>query len=249
MKAWQIVAGLGLAVGVGAAVFLGTRKASAAAAGTKALRVDAGCTKVEAIDVDTAKSAIQSAALAEFHSKDEPAIDYVTRIAKLVLGCTPKDTTVFVGVPGSANTITWGQLRSQLGSMTVGTLASMASGAIQAAGIDFKPTPVSLLSSWLISADLRQTLYRLALVVPVPVAPNKYDVGAPSGAHVFEWGDGLYVITKANPGWHVTPWNTYYADSDIGIVPYSSETYQVADEASALYLAFLENDGDMGAQA
>lgn len=251
MKAWQVGLGLALAAGIGAAVFLGTRKAAAADAGKKAFKVDAGCTKIEVVDADAAKSALQAAAMAEFRGRDEPARDYATRVAAIVLGCKPSSGTMISGVPGQGG-ISWGSVLSKLGDRSVGSLMGELGGAMQGGAVDdnFNPSPINDLASWLIADDLRYRLYRLAMLVPVPVPLDKYDVSAPIGSRAYEWGDGLYVVLKANTGWVVRAYNAYYKDAPtVGLYQNGpDDEWNVKEESTALLLSFLAHDSEMGAQ-
>lgn len=270
MKAWHAVVGLGLAVGIGAAVFFGTRKAAAADAGAKAFRVDPGCKKVETLDLDAAKAAVQAAVMAELRSKDEKAIDFLERTIKLVIGCTPTDETMFVGLPGSAGGLSWGSLRTMVGDRTVAELAQLAAeGGLQMAvqpGREGAPVSVIAdLARWLMPPGWAQTLQRLATVVPIPVPASKYpqaQVPASGWSRLYEWGQGLYVVRRNEDGFTVTVYNlAYYPERldlwDVGQTTYrgSAESdyddpnkpgFRPITESDALYFSFLEWDAETG---
>lgn len=263
MKIWQVGLGLALAAGIGAAVFLGTRKASAAASGKKAFRVDAGCTKVETIDQDAAKSAVQAAAMAEFRGKDEPAIDYLGRVIVIVIGCTPSDATMFVGLPGSAGGLSWGSIRSMVGNRTVAELAELAaSGGFQMAmapgkqGGALPSKSIEDLARWLMPSGWFDALRKLATEVPVPVPASKYpEAQAPASgwSRLYEWGNGLYVIRETPRGYSAHVYNlAYYPDRldlwDVGVSSKDTDMIVGKDESAALWLAYLDFSGDTGSQ-
>lgn len=204
MKTWQLLVGGVLVAGVGAAVFFATRRAAAADAGKRAFRVDAGCTKVETLDVDAAKAAVNAAALAEFRSKDERAIDFFARVVKIVIGCTPNDATMFVGVPGVGGGLSWGSLRSMVGDKTVAEIGTeIAAGGMQMAmahGHAPSPRPdLSQIAEWLVPKDMIVALRRLASEVPVPFVPLGYT--PPQGERWYAWGDAAIMIRKIAGRW------------------------------------------------
>jgi hypothetical protein len=77
---WTIGLGLIVAAGIGAVVFLGSRKAVAAETAKTAFKIAPDCKRIEVIDEAEAKSAIIAAALGEFHGKNEPAVALLDRV-------------------------------------------------------------------------------------------------------------------------------------------------------------------------
>lgn len=242
MKAWQIGVGFAIALGVGTAVFLGTRKASAAAAGAKAFRVDADCRKVETLDLDAAKAAVQAAAMAEFRGQDEKAIDFAYRVVSLVIGCRPSNLTMFVGLPGTVGGISWESVKSQIGDRTVAELAQLAaSGGVQmAVQPGYEGTASSNLADigkWLLPASWYKTLLALATQVPIPFVPPGYK--PPKGEMWFTWGHSVFRVSKTSDGkWTVAR----YKDRN----PYSGDFEPLnAENMALLHFNEYKFDGSM----
>lgn len=114
---WKVGLGLTVATLVGAAVFLGSRKAAAQDAAKKAFKVSDDCTTVELIDPKAAQDAIMAAGILELRGTDEPAVDFAERIFNTMLApCTIGATTVFVA---QGKTVPWLIVKILLGNKSV----------------------------------------------------------------------------------------------------------------------------------
>ncbi len=74
----KITIGLTVASIAGVAVFMATRSAAAASAGTKAFRVT-DCATIELVDTDAAETAVRNAALSNFTGMDQLAVDFLDK--------------------------------------------------------------------------------------------------------------------------------------------------------------------------
>lgn len=117
---WKVGLGLTVATLVGAAVFLGSRKAAAQDAAKKAFKVSDDCTTVELVDPKAAQDAIMAAGIIELRGTDEPAIDLAERIFNTMLApCTIGLTTVF---KAQGKTVPWIVVKILIGNKTVAEL-------------------------------------------------------------------------------------------------------------------------------
>lgn len=85
-----IILGSVAAVGIGVAVFLGTREAKARETAKKAFKVNADCSVIEVVDEAAFQDAAQAAAIAAYEGMDEQADAMFDRVVGVLLKNFPQ---------------------------------------------------------------------------------------------------------------------------------------------------------------
>lgn len=147
MKIWKplvVLASIGAVVGVGAMVFLSSRKAAAAEAGSKALKVSPDCLDVEVVDQAELKTAVAAALPVAFGSLDEPAWKLVVRVLGFITKCPVQDAMKLRNLPGVPMTVTVAIVKWALGDMTVSdALARAREGNLDIGAVGATPEQAS----------------------------------------------------------------------------------------------------------
>jgi len=94
-----IIGGMALA-GVGAVVFLASRKAVAASKAAEGFEVTPDCSRIKLVDQEAAKSAATDGLLAAYKGMDEPASDLLVRLLGVLFPQCTITGNIVLEVPG-----------------------------------------------------------------------------------------------------------------------------------------------------
>lgn len=138
-----IILGSVAAVGIGVAVFLGTREAKAGEVAKNAFKINDDCSVIEVVDMAAFEEAGKDAALAAFRGMDEPADDMIDRVFSILLKNFPQcparlDGLTIIKIPNQLP-VPVAAVRALTANKTVGELKGLVeSGQLNLEGGDVK---------------------------------------------------------------------------------------------------------------